>query len=142
MGFLKSQRAPKYDLDALLHSHSRLFLCVGLLCGRCCHLVQLELSAGFLAVRGILGNDALLRGLVETSDEFLELLLGFLTAAGVGCLEELLVRIVKLSLGDRIALVRLGVLTVTFPGGAAALDISHFLFPSLGMFAVYFTAFR
>ena len=95
-------------------------------------LVKLELSAGFLAVSSILGNNALLDGLVKTGNKFLELLLGDFLVACIDSLEELLVRIMKLSLGDGIALIRLGVLTITFSGGAAALDICHFIYPFSG----------
>ena len=106
------------------------------------HLVELELSARFLAVGGVLGDNAFFHGLVETGDKFLELLLGDFLVVGVGGLEELLMGIMELGLGDGIALIRLGVLTITFSGGAAALDISHFFILFVGMFAAYFTEFR
>ena len=106
------------------------------------HLVELELGAGFLAICGILGDDTFFHGLIETGDKFLKLLLGDFLIISVSSLEELLVGIMELSLGDRIALIRLGVLTITFSGGAAALDISHFFILFVGMFAAYFTEFR
>ena len=106
------------------------------------HLVELELSAGFLTVSGILRDNTFFHGLVETGNKFLELLLGDFLVVGVGGLEELLMGIMELSLGDGVALIRLGVLTITFSGGAAALDISHFFILFVGMFAAYFTEFR
>ena len=99
------------------------------------HLVHLKLCTALLAISRILLDDTLLHGLVETRDEFLELLLGSLFLARIGGLEEVLVRIVQLRLHGRVALVRLRVLTVTLPGGAAALDVSHiFLYSCFGMF--------
>ena len=47
---------------------------------------------------------------------------------GIRRLEELLVIVMKLRLDGRVALVRLGVLTVAFAGGTAAFDIGHFTF--------------
>ena len=108
----------------------------------CSHLVELELGAGFLAISGILGDNTFFHGLIETGNKFLELLLGYFLIIYIGSLEKLLVRIMKLSLGDGIALAGLGVLTITFSGGAAALDISHFFILFVGMFAAYFTEFR
>ena len=114
------------------------FTCI-LLGLSCNHLVELELSAGFLAIGGILGDNTFFHGLIETGNKFLELLLGYLLVSHIGSLEKLLVRIMKLSLGDGIALAGLGVLTITFSGGAAALDICHFLILLEGMFAAYCT---
>ena len=90
------------------------------------HLVELELSAGFLAISRVLRDDALLHGLVETGDKFLELLLSRVLVGRVSGLEELLVRIVELGLGDGVALVRLSILTIALASSAATLDISHF----------------
>ena len=89
------------------------------------HLVHLELRAALLAIGRVALDDTLLDRLVESGDELLELLLGSVLLAGIGGLEELLVRIMKLRLAARITLAGLFVLTVTFTGGAAAFDISH-----------------
>ena len=89
------------------------------------HLVELQLSAAFLAVRRVLGDDALLHGLVETGDELLELLLGIILLVRVRRLEELLVGVVKLRLRGLVAHTGLLVLTITFTSGASAFYISH-----------------
>lgn len=91
------------------------------------HLVELELSARFLAVSRVLRDDPLLNGLIETRDKFFEFLLSIFTLACIGVLEELLMCVVQFSLAHGVALASLFVLAIAFSGGAAALDISHFL---------------
>ena len=99
------------------------------------HLVELELSARFLAVSRVLRDDAFLDGLVETGDKFLELLRRGFLVVGVGGLEELLVRIVQFRLAHGVALARLLVLTIALACRATSLGVSHFLCPFLEMFA-------
>ena len=61
------------------------------------HLVELELSAGFLAIGGILSDDTFFHGLIETGNKFLELLLGYFLIIYIGSLEKLLVRIARIA---------------------------------------------
>ena len=68
------------------------------------HLVELELSAGFLAISRVLRDDALLHGLVETGDELLELLLGVFLGTRVRELEELLCASWSLALATELRL--------------------------------------
>ena len=107
------------------------------------HLVELQLSAALLAIGRVLGDDALLHGLVETGDELLELLRGIVLLVSISGLEELLVGVMELRLAARVTRTGLGVLTITFTGGTSAFGISHCLLtPVFGCLVAYYTLFQ